>query len=92
MPEDQGDAEEKEPPQQMPPPTAFTARFGEIEKLADEDGSMADLTATVEKLAIEEEPGLKDTVVDLTKSPTPAPPPGTGVPGDQCCLSQPEFY
>ena len=87
-PENQDDAEEKEQPQKMPPPTVFTAKFDEIEKMAGEDGSMADLTAAVDKLAIEEEPGLKNTVVDLTKSPTPAPPPGTGVPGDHAvCLS-----
>jgi hypothetical protein len=80
-PDDQGEAEEG-PPQQMPPPTAFTIKFDELEKLAGEDGAMADLAARVHKLAIEEEPGLWVAVVDLTRSLTPAPPPGTGVPKD----------
>ena len=53
-----------------------------VEKLASQDGdvSVADLISMGDKLAIEAEPGLGIATVDLTQSPTPAPPAGTGVP------------
>ncbi len=73
---------EQEPPQKLAPPTVFTKEYEQREKLAGQEGdnTVAELAQMIDNLAIDAEPALKVATVDLVQSPTPAPPPGTGVP------------
>ena len=63
------------PFQQVPAPTAFTERYLEVDKVADKPE--VDLAAKVQGMTFEDNPGLRDPVVDLTQPPTPALTPGT---------------
>ena len=82
---DVAEQDEPEPPQELAPPTAFTASvFEKVDELeVQEVNDFAQVTVAA---AVEEEPTLKKatqtgaSAYDLTVTPAPAPTAGTGVP------------
>jgi hypothetical protein len=77
---DAADQHKPKPPQEMAPPTVFmTDVFDKVDKLENQE--VKDIVKDIDAAARESEPSLKEvTTCDLTVSPIPAPPAGTGVP------------